>query len=672
MSINADSPRLGRMNEQVESPPASSSILRTFALFAPLFWTILGITLLSFPQAAQHLDPFVRETIAFVLVFILPGFFLMRALLPPTEMSGVSELPIAFSFSLGLFAIPAVVLSLLHAEWKWFNVFFALTLIVGGVLYLTRLPHAPRSRTTSHLPALGIAFGFLLLLAGYVALRAPRDGDDWLYLSIVQQRVHSDVLGALNIWQPTGWIRWTLQDWLFLQAFAERMLGVEPIHFLQDFLPTVLAPISLLSVYSLSRTFFNSPRAGLLAVIFQLAICLTEFGLDGWGRAMFARIAQDKFLMGFVLLPIALSFFWRFFLKRNFTGFISFGISVLAIAAVHPLGIAILALPILFFGIWHLLNQPATARRDAWLIALPLLALAGFTVVARQFFAPFLFTFTSPYVQSWIDLNERRMLLSSPLLYTLHPVLLDHPLKLFAIGLTPMLMIHWRRHRVAQFLAAAMVGTLAVTYSPLLPALLGQMITPWELWRVAWVLPIALVLTFFANGLWERFRQQGLHAVNVRRVQAKFVTFLFIAFIPVGLGHTDFLAAGQEMLRGHKLPNTVQGVMQALREQAQTPNMVLAPPSLSRLPPAFSANARVLTPFSGHDDDFIQRGVRQFYATQLFDTNDITLVVTSKAHWLIIEKTNPLNDQLYYMSEYFSRGTAIQTFSFMKLSTHRD
>ena len=271
-------------------------------------------------------------------------------------------------------------------------------------------------------------------------------------------------------------------------------------------------------------------------------------------------------LTAFLLLPIALFFFWRFILNTDLADLIALSIIVVAIASVHTLGIVMLALVILFFGALSLLLERKGSRRSWWLVAAPLLGLVAFSAASHLVFSPYLYSLDHPLVQTWVRLSKDRLILSSPLLYSAHPSLIDHPLILMSLGLTPMLVGHLRTNRAARFLFANSIGISAFTFGPLSTALLGQVITPWEIWRITWILPAALIMSFFVQHLNPKASLSNLIHRRLGNSITRIIPLAAILIGVVGLARLDLNKSWQELTAGHRLPPSVLAVMsRALR-----------------------------------------------------------------------------------------------------------
>ena len=236
--------------------------LRGLVKISPLLWVGLMVTLTISPALIQPLGTVPAETIAFVGIFLLPGLFCLRFLFPASADLGLVEFPIAFAFSLGLFVVPAVLTNLLQAPWELFIVGYLLILGIGGVLYANCLRRGElQAFSTSYVLSFDtLILIVLVVLTAIATYSATRNGDDWLYLGIVQQRLHQTVLEPIYTGQSRDTIRYMLEDWLFLQAFAERWIGFDPVHFMQDFLPPLLAPLSLLGLYGFAATLLKDRR----------------------------------------------------------------------------------------------------------------------------------------------------------------------------------------------------------------------------------------------------------------------------------------------------------------------------------------------------------------------------------------------------------------------------
>src|SRR5262249_35910584 len=91
-------------------------------------------------------------------------------------------------------------------------------------------------------------------------------------------------------------------------------------------------------------------------------------------------------------------------------------------------------------------------------------------------------------------------LLFQPPFYQLDPTLVAQPLILISFVLLILFANRLRQDVRVQFLWGATLLPLALLFNPYTARILGEMLTPWQLWRMTWGLPAAFVIT---EALWS-------------------------------------------------------------------------------------------------------------------------------------------------------------------------
>ncbi|MBI4674843.1 MAG: hypothetical protein HY741_24640 [Chloroflexi bacterium] len=596
-----------------------SSVALLFALLA---------TLLAF--APQWFPAPLALGLGMIFVFLLPGYLLEQILFAARELT-LTRLPIFFVFSLAVWAIPATALQVLGADWFAFRVVFvsvlwALTLGARILPHPSPLPPAQRERFVELALAL-ICVGVALEVA-----RGPRDGDDWMYLQIIQQFMASDPFQIRAATEVRYSIRYAVHVWIFLQAFLGQWLNADVVTLVREILPTLLAPLGLVSFFAWGKTLFGRGRAALLAVAIQLAIVATFARGDAWGLGFFARAAQDKFLVWLVILPVALLFAWRYLGDGKFTHWFAYGAVILAAMWVHPVSVYLVMLTLGGFALFNLISRAPFPRRRWLVLTIASLPALLAPVVIRATTLPAVFTVNTPEVAAYLRLSVGRLLFQPPF-YIADPALLSHPAILFALAMLVWFAPRVRTEPRIQFLWGSTLVPLALLFNPYTARLLGEMLTPWQLWRMTWNIPAAFLLTETIlcglsvissgarnlDGQNRDFSQERLEMTSNRarlprwQLAAGAVTLIVIAVGAVWLANQNFSRSWRNLTDDHALAPAVEDMLQTLRGTLHEPSNVLLPREMTRYASAYTYNAVVMSNEAHTDEDTRGKQIDRFY-----------------------------------------------------------
>jgi tetratricopeptide (TPR) repeat protein len=245
---------------------------------------------------------------------------------------------------------------------------------------------------------------------------------------------------------------------------------------------------------------FDNQATALLAVLVQTLYYLSDISSnDSTGYGFFLRLIEDKFILRFILLPLAVGLTLRYF-KRGGRGYlVSLVVAILGLGFVHPMGTVLYGISCGLFFLTTLVCAPQREKLvRAILIVAVTLVVFVVPLVQRQQEA------SSASSGVALDLEESlektpaasRLTVLNTSLYVAAPRLIGHPLLILAIVLTPWLFRHLRPHLSAQFMFGNMIGVLMLCYIPVITPILGKLIAPGMLWRVLWVLPVSPIITF--------------------------------------------------------------------------------------------------------------------------------------------------------------------------------
>ena len=468
------------------------------------------------------------------LLLFAPGFLLVEACFRRGQMSWPARILASFVLSMSiLIALGTVVL----AANGTLVLFLALILgLEAGLLATVYLVRRRRSAMPDTQPdeerALPRANPWLVGIFGIVSLaviarfilpigRPFVVGDFWSYLGLVRKWATWGSRPALNVFLGTpiqpGAYRYIFGGWMLSQSLLSTMSGFDALDISAWWIPFLLLTSSFASIYYLGKALFQNRNAAILsALAFLLQITTSMGSRSAVGRIAFYRINEDKFLLPFVMIPVATFFMIRYLRQQRKGDLICLLVSLLALPLTHPLGLVGAGLTFGFFGALHLLlkHDRKTILRLA-VIFLPLIALLIIPLSERFLLSTDHETETGvvqrnrlPYGvnnRTAANLAERgysdRILIlnAERNRYITHPDLLRNPITIAGLALAPLLLFFVKRHMGARYLLGNMVGLVAILFTPWLAPLLGRVITPWALWRLVYILPSGLVVGFMLD-----------------------------------------------------------------------------------------------------------------------------------------------------------------------------
>jgi hypothetical protein len=567
-----------------------------------------------------------------LILFMAPGVLLTRWFLGE-YFSGAALLPTAFVISAGTFALLGVPLLILQSSleaYLWVSgATVAASLLVAALVAL--LGELRREQTAR--PETGFAVSdrggllwvpFLALVAAltYISrINAPSYfGDIWVYLSWVREFLGGGTLASEEPYfgGAVGLSRARINGWLLEQATLSRVSGVDPVDLVFSYLNPVLVVVSLLAFYALARTLLKSEKAALFCGCLYALFFLVHLSVSRltFGGEFIQRLPEDKLATKFLFLPMALAFAAAFLESGRRVYFWGFAFVCCAVMAVHPIGLAIIGLSMAGFGILHLATNPR--RREAW-ARISAMGLAGVTVVA----VPAIFILvvageplTAVLTDSDINSGDpdvlRNMIFVSPERnrifefadgsYIMHPSLLLDPViaAAFLLG-GPFLLWRLNRSLAAQLLLGVLVFTTVVVYVPPIATFLGDnVVLPGQLWRLAWPIPLAALLTL-GWLVWEATSRAAAWLGELRptRYLARALPLLLVVVLTVVA--VPWATTGFELVQRHKEAARAMGfyppdpIFSWFRDELESPVVVLAADLQSARIPSYSSEANVVS-----------------------------------------------------------------------------
>lgn len=603
---------------------ASSGFRSKRRLRSSYTWILLAAVtaglLLGPLRAYSEAVPLVRF-LAAVVLFVVPGAVVSRRFFAG-RLSGVAGLPVAFVVSSSVFALLGVPMLVLHRsleEYLWVaGAVVALALVVAAVEMVRAEPERRRER--DGYPAL--LWGPFALAGAALALisrtTTPNTYDDvWVYIAWVREFMEA---GGLALDEPYfgeplgGLSRAQINGWLLQQAALARLSGIDPVRLVLDYLAPTLIFVALLAFYTLARTLLKSEAAALISGCLYALFFLVFMSpsVRTFGGELVARIAEDKFAARFVFLPVALVAAALFLESRRMRYLALFALVCWSIVAVHPIGLAVLAVTMAGFGLAYVAVN--YRERAAWIgmaalaaaISSVLLVPAGIFLAGSH--AAILYSAdinsTDPRVLAnmvFVRPEWKHILELGGGSYIMHPYVILNPAiaAAYLLGL-PFLAFRLRSGPAAPLLFGVLVFTAFLVYVPPVATFVGnEVVIPGQLWRLSWPIPLAALLTLgwmawaATDYAQARLGRWGLPRFAVRLVPLAAALALLAAVTTPTVAGADLSRAGDRL--GRVMGTPYDPVFTWMRENIDTPSVVLAPDAENTLIPAYSASADVVS-----------------------------------------------------------------------------
>lgn len=616
------------------SPATRTTFFLSTALV--LAATVLVLVPLPLPDAVAY-------PIGIGLVWFLPGYFVEGILLPFQWEISVVRLPQWFVFSLFVLALPATALQFIGGNWYQFHLIHIALLWSLWLVSSWRRARVPVSARSKMPRSEYVAEGILLAVCAVVALyvaRGARDADDWLYLQITQQILGSNPFQLRQASETRYTLRYAFHVWLFTQAYLGQWLRLDLVTLAREVLPSLVSMLGLVSFYAWARVFFRTPMRALVAVLIQVGIAVTFITGSGWGSGLLARSAQDKFLVWLVVVPPAMLFAWRFLTLGRRSFLVAYAAALLAGLWVHPVAIFLVPLSLAGFALFSLISRvPFSRARWLWLTIASLPAL-GAPIVIRLTTLPAVFTTQGPLIQAYVRLSDGRLFLFGDW-YIVDPAMVSHPLILFSFFLLVAFAARlWRDTRI-QFLWGSALVPLALLFNPLTARILGELFTPWQLWRMTWNVPSAFILTEAVFQV-----REGLRAATfrLRTIQIALVVLAVVASI--GLYDVNPVRWWNILTKDHTLEAPTEDMLRHLKVTLTQPSNVLLPREITRYAPAYTYLAQVMSNDAQKPEDAAGQQIDRFYDPKALPQLLNGFLTAFQIEYAIVETHSPQDEFL--------------------------
>lgn len=684
-------------------PSVASTILRGLrpfegrvALLGMLSTIVVG-PLRGVADGSSHL-----MFLATFVLFMVPGALLTHRL-AGSDITGGALIPVAFVISAGVYGILGVPLLLMGSSietYLWASGALLLCFLVAALIRAFRgVPSTEQAGSAALDPmkwVLWLLFSGMCAVLAYASrLRMPDIYEDiWVYTAWVREFADANSLTSHEPYlgeRIEGLSRAKINGWLLEQAAISRVSGLDPVEMILDYLTPTLVVISLLSFYALSRVLLKNEVAALLTGCVCAAFFLAHLGpgIHGIGGELIGRAAEDKLVTRFLFMPVALIFATLFLESFRLRYLVLFGLVVWSVVVIHPIGLPIIGLAVGSFCLVYLVVN--LRRRRAWVGTVSLGAVLASVVVPP---AILLLVGGQAAALYSADINsgDPRILANMVFVrpewrhiyelgdgyYIMHPYLLLNPAvaAAYLFGI-PFLLFHLRRSLAAQMLFGILVFVALLVYVPPVATFFGnQVIIPGQLWRMAWPIPLAALLTLgwlfwkLTTFVAIRLSRRGLSDTAVKYVPAFLVLTLALVVMPLAASGIREVEAASDPPIDASSP--VDPIFPWIRENINELSVVLAPDAENTTIPAYSSSADVVSLRGGailNNLPALKRridgdvkaprralDVQEFYSGPTYD-DARKILRRHEVDYVMVYKDTPQHRQLESLSEFESIKT---------------
>lgn len=372
------------------------------------------------------------------------------------------------------------------------------------------------------------------------------------------------------------------------------------------------------------------------------------------------RITEDKFVARFIFLPVALSLAIFFLRDRKMRYLGLFTFVCLSVVAVHPLGLVLIGISMTGFGLVYLTVNWRNWRAwtsfgalGATMLSIVLPPVAYLLATGSPLLSRLASTETTradSLLAAWQ--SQERLLELGDGSYIMHPALLLEPVILTAYVLgIPFLIWRLERSLAAQLLLGVLLFVPVLIYIPPVTTFIGGIVGPWTIWRLAWPIPLAALLTLGWMS-WELLEYLRTHLSGLRFGQ-RLVPFLPLVFV-CGLiaGATPLMVAGvrsadQSGEIAQDESSCLDPAFRWMQGVITITSPVLAPYTDNSCIPAYSTQARTLS-YGGSEavPDRSGEDLRKFFNAPTLDEEMIQILQRYGIKYTLLPANSPLNGQL--------------------------
>jgi tetratricopeptide (TPR) repeat protein len=504
---------LTQITQKIYKAPLGSSESRRVIFIALSF--VLIYPLLLFVIPLLNFIPFLSVLLSWVW-FTLPGLLLSFVLIK--RLSWMERIPISFVLSVGLYTPTTILAILLQLKLTHFIVLCLGVNILVVIIYAIQTLRNQRSQETDSNSGQVVAqekfesgayalLVFVIICAGilaFISFQWPPAGDDISGLPIFSEVLRLDFITASEPFHGSGTPstpRNELITWTYQNILSNRVSGVTPAdHFVST--RPILVVLAFLGLYTLLHQFFRNTRIALFLLSFWSVYLLATTRVEGMGSNLITRIFQDKFNGWFVIVPILLVLMLWFLKSQQWRYLIGFSIAALGATLVHPITMTqFMIIGGAFCILYFALDRSWVNFKSLGLLALIIAFCLGILVIQYIRYEGY-----APVEQAGlgeaVEFGRIRMAVSRYRLwllegdqYILHPAIALQPVILLGYLLLPAMFREIRKNNGARLIVSSMVVFPFILFVPFLANLVGRLVTPYLLWRLAWPLETFAVIS---------------------------------------------------------------------------------------------------------------------------------------------------------------------------------
>ena len=477
-------------------------------------------------QAGLEKFPILRFALA-LLIYIIPGALTFLYL---SENKNISARILLGGFAVSIFAtgLLGVLARFFHLNFSFIRWGFALWGVAVLILFFVQNRQVNwRFEKNSRLEIflLALAAGCVLYFA--VIARPPLIHDDaFTYNALLYYYQHAPALDfnffpSLERMEiPRFWIAY----WPLVEALISDLSRVDGLIVAGAYLPFALACFSFMGIYSLGLT-LGLPRALAGAAVIAQGFSLMRLsGFNQPGNLFFQRLTEDKAAAAFVISLIFILLVAEYLEYPGKSKLILAGIIALEMVFTHPVQFGMACMITGVYGLPALFNKSLRGKY---------LALIG--VLALIVMIPYLFRFgggeysqTLSFSLSDVARNNdydrfggRVDVVDGTQFYGIsRSITPGLPYQAGLAAAVVSLFFFWR-HKFARYILAAFL-VLGLSMIPYTGWIVGMFTTPFQLWRLTWLMPFGMAFAFL---FWAGF--EIIQKVKFLQQQGKWINSMF-------------------------------------------------------------------------------------------------------------------------------------------------
>jgi hypothetical protein len=384
----------------------------------------------------------------------------------------------------------------------WQAVLFACT--VGGVVFFASINEPPLIHDD--------AFTYNALV--YYFQHAP-----------VLDFTFPDSLSRLEI--PRFWIAY----WPLVEALISGFSGVDGLLIAGSLLPRLLTCFSFMGIYSLGNTLGLPRPIAAVAVLAQgvSLMRLTDQNSQP-GFIFFQRLTEDKVVAAFVISIVLIQLAAEYLEKPSVRGLILASIAALAMMFTHPVQFGMTCMIIGLYGLPLFIKHQERSRY---------FALIG--VLAFFVFIPYLFRFGGGEYSKTLSFSlkdvaandefvrlgkERVNIIEGTMFYGISSSLTTGLPYKSGLAASIVALFFFLHNKAARYILASFL-VLGVSMLPYTGWIIGMFTTPFQLWRLTWLMPFGIAIAFL---LWIGHETLQKITHSIKWVEWGWLSTLYYAF----------------------------------------------------------------------------------------------------------------------------------------------